>query len=152
MCKGFTWQVRSLSFRKHFYKPSNMFLPEYQKGSKQENMQSCCRAAAYPHTGTCRRGWWAAVCPPCHGARRSGRYRAPYSRSSPSLTARGDDSHSTEGWLLSPWWRDTTTGSPRWQRTRFTWRDGGKKVGRTGGERLVNYGGRGRKERKEIKK
>lgn len=71
--------------------------------------------AAHPHTGTCRLEWWAAACPPYREARHSGRYRAPYSRSSPSLRARAGDSRSTEGWLRSLWQKEIQKESTQWQ-------------------------------------
>lgn len=63
--------------------------------------------STHPDTETCQLVWWAAACPPCPGGRRSGRCRAPYSRSSPSLTARAAGSRSTEGWLRWLWRKET---------------------------------------------
>lgn len=55
-------------------------------------------ACVYLCRWTSWRAWSAGACPPCHPARRSGRCRAPCSRSSPSLKATACGSRSAEGW------------------------------------------------------
>ena len=92
-----------------------MLFLNIREGKQQENLL-LSDVPTYPHTGTCRPVWWAAACPPCRGAPCTGRFQAPCSHSSPSRRARGGDSRSTEGLLLSPWWRNTTVTSLKMER------------------------------------
>lgn len=101
--------------------------------------------SAHPHTGTCRLEWWAAACPPYHEARHSGRYRAPYSRSSPSLRARAGGSRSTEGWHQSLWQKEIKKESTQWQTGGGSGLEREEKEREMGGKRLINQGGQEKK-------
>lgn len=93
--------------KEQFYKPSKIFYSatkSYEMHKTKAAVRCACFSLpAYLHTGTCRQAWWAAACPPCRGGQHSGRYQAPYSRSSPTLTATADGSRSTAGWLQLLW-------------------------------------------------